>query len=252
MIISAGPCLINDNPREIENAIKTAKALQVVDPDIWFRAKLWGGGLTPDIYYPGIQTKGVPVLATIRKCGITVGTEVQCSQRLPLVQFAVDYIWLAARVMQSYGVLEEIGHYASSFRRVIIKRHFGATEAETLGIYDICREKHGYAPIICERGVNSFDRPGQSRWIPDFRFMANVLRERPDINLMFDVSHASFCAENVFPFVRAAYELGVRNFMLEVYADVKATQTDQAHALSIEQFKIIHDWLKRREYAQGA
>ena len=66
-MIIAGPCLINDNPQEIDNAYKTAEELRKIDPEIMFRAKLWGGGLTPEIYFPGIGEKGLDVLHKIKE-----------------------------------------------------------------------------------------------------------------------------------------------------------------------------------------
>lgn len=244
-MIIAGPCLINDDQREIDNAYKTAGELAKIDPDICFRAKIWGGGLTPEIYYPGIGLKGISILHNIQKGGMLTGTEIQCDSRLPLVVHAVDFVWIAARAMQSYGLLQSVGNYVRELKFIIIKRHFAAAEEETIGVHDICVEKHGYKPLICERGISFLPRKGQNRFIPDFRFMANVLRERPDIDLMFDPSHASFCRENVLPFVQAAKAIGVKSYMLEVYADTNCTAVDKQHALSVEDFKRIYDFLRK-------
>lgn len=242
-MIIAGPCLIENDPNEFANAFKTADGLAAIDKDINFRAKIWGGGLTPDIYFPGVGPKeGLEILGEIGVyTGLNVGTEIQSSERLPIVAGNVDFIWVAARCMQSYGLLAEVGIHREAFKHITIKRHYGSPAAEAIGIHDICVHRHGFKPFLCERGVNSFEEPGQCRWIPDFRFMANVLRERPDIDLMFDPCHSSFNRENVFAFTKAARAIGVKHFMFEVYADPKQTQVDKQHALSIDDMKRLRD-----------
>lgn len=243
-MIIAGPCLINDNPQEIDNAYKTAEELRKIDPAIMFRAKLWGGGLTPEIYFPGIGEKGLDVLREIKSLvGLQVGTEVQCESRLNKLA-DMDFIWTAARAMQSYGFLEAVGKASATFKQVLVKRHYAATTKETWGIHDICEKRYGFKPVIIERGVVTTDIEGWEKWIPDFRFMAATLRERPDIDLMFDPSHASGNKLNILPFVIAANAIGVKHYMIEVYADASLTQSDEAQAFDIEEFKQIYEIIK--------
>jgi 3-deoxy-7-phosphoheptulonate synthase len=245
-MIIAGPCLINDTSREIDNAFETAEKLKEIDPDIiWFRAKLWGGGVTPDIYFPGIGHKGTSILRNIQeKYELNVGTEVQCESRLPMIS-GIDFIWTAARAMQVYGFLEAIGHYKGNFKHILVKRHPGVTQEDTWGIHDICEQRHGYKPIIVERGITISDRIDWQKWEPDYRFLINTLRERPDINLMLDPSHAAGIKENIFPYIKMAKVIGIRNFMIEVYADPGATQSDNDQAISIEEFKRMFDYIMK-------
>ncbi len=243
-MIVAGPCLINDDPWEIENAYQTAEELKKIDPEIMFRAKIWGGGLTPEIYFPGIEEKGIHILGSIKDhIGMSVGTEIQCESRLPKVA-GLDFIWLPARAMQVYGFLQVVGQHAHFFKRVMVKRHYASTMDEAWGIHDICAQRHGFKPVLIERGVTTVDAHGWEKWIPDFRFMAATLRERQDIDLMFDPSHASGNAANIVPFVIAAAAIGVKHYMIEVYSDPKLTQSDQGQAIGIEEFKRLYDIIK--------
>lgn len=243
-MIVAGPCLINNTEREIENAYKTAEALAAIDTEIKFRAKIWGGGLTPDIYFPGIEEDGIDLMSNIKtNTGLEIGTELQCESRLQFLG-NMDFIWTAARAMQAYGFLEAIGKYKKVFKHIMVKRHFGCTQEETWGIHDICHIRHGYKPFIIERGVSTLDAIGWEKWIPDFRFIANTLRERPDIDLMFDPSHASGNSKNIPVFTDMALVAGVKHFMLEVYCDTKSTQSDEAQVMNIEEFKKIYDKIK--------
>lgn len=241
-MIVAGPCLINNVQSEIDNARQTAMDLAAIDPSILFRAKVWGGGLNPEIYFPGIGQPGLNLLEDIRQeSGLKVGVEIQNDSRLLLAASKMNFIWIAARAMQSYGLLEAIGRSAVAFSPIIIKRHFGTRQEEAWGVHDICHKIHGFKPILCERGVNVADQIGWDKWIPDFRFMAYTLRERPDIDLMFDPSHTSGNRKNILPYVKAAVAMGIKHFMLEVYSDPACTQSDCDQAIGIEEFKRIHE-----------
>lgn len=246
-MIIAGPCLLNDNQAEIYNCIETAKQLYAIDKDILFRCKLWGGGTTPDKYKPGIEEKGIDVFRKAKKdCeALSCGIEIKDSELNGHI-YEFDFVWVAARSCQNYFLLESLKKYAAN-TKIFIKRHPGITVDEIIGIHDICRDIHGYKPVIIERGINTFCRTDKRRWMPDFQGMLRILTERPDIELMFDPSHACFVKEDIFPMVRAACALGVKHFMMEVYADSEITQTDKAHALSVKEFEDIYYYIKQRE-----
>jgi 3-deoxy-D-arabino-heptulosonate 7-phosphate (DAHP) synthase len=247
-MIIAGPCLLNDDPLEIENTIETAKQLYAIDNSIMFRCKLWGGGTTPEKYQEGIGWDGLPILRNItEEIGIRSGTEIRESDQL---QYGFDFVWVAARACQNYTLLELLNCQQFTDYNpnpICIKRHPGITIDELIGIHDICRDIHGYKPIMIERGINTFCRTDNRRWMPDFQGMLRLFTERPDIELMFDPSHACGQKEDIFPMVKAACAIGVKHFMLEVYADSTLTKTDKAQALSIEEFKPIYDYIKKYE-----
>jgi 3-deoxy-7-phosphoheptulonate synthase len=247
-MIIAGPCLLNDNQAEIDNCIETAMQLYAIDPAIMFRCKLFGGGTTPERYKPGIEFKGIEVFKKLwsELKGINLGTEIQTLQHLYLGLEALDFFWIGARNCQNYGLLSELGAYINN-RIALIKRGAAITIDELIGIHDICRDIHGYKPIMIERGINTFCRTPDKRWTVDYDGMMRLLRERPDIGLMLDPSHASGSKEYIFPMVKAACAIGVKNFMLEVYANPELTQTDKAQAISIEEFKPIYEYIKKHE-----
>lgn len=262
MIFYAGPCLLNDDPAEIENAYNTARALYAIDPHIRYRCKLWGGGTTPEKYMPGIGDKGIEVLGNIsrmeldadlrRRAHMRCGTEIQSAEQLIQCMGQVDYIWIGARNSQNYALLGEIGRCLKKGARmlvneVLIKRGPGMTIDEIIGLHDICRQKYGFAPVIIERGINSFTRLVEDRWLTDFDGMIRLMRCRPDIALGFDPSHAGGVRENIFPLVKAAAAIGINRFMLEVYDDPRLTRTDQAQAIGISEFRKIYDYVKAHE-----
>lgn len=243
-MIIAGPCLLNDNQAEIDNCVETARQLRFISGEIRFRCKLWGGGTTPEKYKNGIGKEGINVFRQIKiNTGLLMGTEVQSKDHF-MQNETCNFLWVGARNSHNYSLLQELGFVARNFGTTIfIKRGAGMTVDEIIGVYDICNKIHGYKPWIIERGINTFCRTDAVRWMPDFQGMLRILQERPEINLMLDVSHSTFKKEHIFPMIKAACALGVKHFMLEVYADPTLTQSDKAHALSVEEFKPMYDYI---------
>ncbi|MDD5459685.1 MAG: hypothetical protein PHF37_09875 [Phycisphaerae bacterium] len=264
MTIYAGPCLLTPDQSAIDDCYKTAERLAAIDKGIRFRCKLWGGGTRPDRYVEGIGGKGVDVLRNMRDdVGIRIGVEIKdgldfeydfmdsdasktIGKSYTHIQGQIDdfdFYWVAARSAQNYSLLKYIKNYMPG--EILIKRHPGMTVDEIIGIHDICEKIHGYKPIIVERGINTFCRTEKQRWMPDFQGMLRILQERPDIELCFDVSHSCGVKDAIFPMVRAAVSLGLKNFMLEVMNRPELSQTDKAQILSIEEFREIYDYLKK-------
>jgi 3-deoxy-D-arabino-heptulosonate 7-phosphate (DAHP) synthase len=243
-MIIAGPCLLNNNQSEIENTIETARQLYAIDPEIRFRCKLWGGGTMPDRYKPGIGHAELFKWIGAEMPRLECGTEVQTIEQAAECQDLVNFMWIGARNSQNYGLLSEFKPFCKG---IFIKRGPGMTIDEMIGIHDICRDIHSYTPTMIERGINTFCRTPEDRYTADFDGMIRVMHERPDINLMFDPSHCCGRKEYIFPLVKAACAIGVKNFMLEVYANPTLTQTDKAQALSVAEFKIIYDYIKKQE-----
>jgi 3-deoxy-D-arabino-heptulosonate 7-phosphate (DAHP) synthase len=241
-MIIAGPCLLNDNQAEIDNTVETARQLYAIDPEIRFRCKLWGGGTTPEKYKPGIGDAGISTMLNInKKIGLKIGTEIQTDYQ-DNITCNFDFSWIGARNSHNYSLLKTVA-FCNGYKTILIKRGAGMTVDEIIGVYDICDKIHFYKPWIIERGINTFCRTDAVRWMPDFQGMLRIIQERPEINLMFDVSHATFKKEHIFPMIKAACALGVKHFMLEVYANPELTQSDKTHALSVEEFKPMYDYI---------
>ena len=251
MKLYCGPCLLNNRPEEIENCYKTAERLSYIDKDIRFRCKTWGGGTTPEKYVEGIGNKGFHVINNVKdtyklKTGIEIRDSNQLADHPDAIDKCTNFIWIAARSAQNYELLCQANWYLdnSDAEEVLIKRHPGMTVDEIIGIHDICEKRHGYKPVIVERGINTFCRTDNRRWMPDFQGMLRIIQERPDIELCFDPSHACGQYEDIFPMVKAAVAIGVKNFMLEVMDDPSLSQTDKRQILNIEEFQLIYDYIK--------
>ena len=164
-MIIAGPCLFVDD-YDAKEIYDTSLALRgVVD---MFRCKLWGGGTLPIRYFPGVGARGLPLLETINQF-LPAGTEVQTPEHVDLCG-GLDFLWIGARNSQNYALLEAVAKFKGS---IFIKRGFGMTINETMGLFDIMKAVHSREVYIVERGVTIFDRLDNSRWSPD---LEGVLR----------------------------------------------------------------------------
>lgn len=233
-MILAGNCLYIDDSfgKEVWD---TAIGLRSADI---FRCKIWGGGTTNEKYFSGIGEKGLKLLKKINDHILPVATEIQIPEHLDICRNNIDHIWIGARNSQNYALLEKAAKWPG---RVFVKRGFGMTMDELIGIYDIMVKRHNKKIYVVERGINTFDRTPDLRWGLDFRGVVYLKKERPDIfdNLLLDASHGS----GYFAYIEDTYEafkhLGVKHFMFEVYANVKEAVTDKYQGISVDYFEKI-------------
>lgn len=240
-MILAGPCLLNDDPKERKNFYDTAEAVAAFDdPDLFFRCKVIGGGTTPEKWAEGIRD--FQMFLPIHNPATEVHT---IGQARAAASCGVGWLWVGARNAQNYTLLMELAPLCREWDcGLIVKRHPGMGIAESWGIHDLYKA-HGAPDVyLCERGINTFNRTDAIRWQPDFQFMAQTLENRPDIQLMFDVSHASFDKRLLFRYTRAARAMGVQHFMVECYVDPTATRSDKAHALDMDEFRQVYEIMK--------
>ncbi len=231
-MIIAGPCSYVDYS-DREEIVKTARVLEnTVD---WFRCKLWLGGTRPDRYVRGIRSKGLPTLESINDF-LPVMTEIQTEKHINKCK-NLNGIWIGARSAQNYGLLE----IAMDFKgEVFVKRGFGMTTDELIGLYDICKEIHKRKIYIIDRGINTFDRRPDSRWMPDIRNAIELKKKRPDVfdKLVIDCSHSIGKKNYIEDVYKSFYSIGCKHFMFEcTYSG--DSKTDKEQMLSVQELKCI-------------
>ncbi len=240
-MIIAGNCLLtSDTKREITQVINTAKELKKLGLADFFRCKIWGGGTSPERYYQGIGDKGIEILKYIRdNILIPTGTEIQIPEHL-LKASGLSFIWVGARNCQNYALLESLKWYEGV---IMIKRGFGITVKEIIGLYSIMREiiriKEDFLYLI-ERGINTFDRQEDSRWAPDLKGVIQIKKERPDVfdKLIIDCSHSVGKKEYIKEIYEAFKSIGCKHFMFECSIDGKSL-TDTRQMLSVKELHRI-------------
>jgi 3-deoxy-7-phosphoheptulonate synthase len=234
-LIIAGPCLyIDENFKE--EVWQTA--LRLKDKVDFFRCKIWGGGTKPEKYFPGVGNKGLELLSYINTNVMPVMTEVQTPDHVTACRNKIDSIWVGARNSQNYALLENCSTWNGY---LFVKRGFGMTMDELIGVYDIMQKKFSKDIYVVERGINTFDRTPEQRWSIDFRGVLMLKRTRPDIfkQLVVDVSHSSGHYKYIEDIYFIFKNLGVKHFMFEVYNDVTKAVTDKLQAIGIETFSKI-------------
>lgn len=234
-MIIAGNCLYVDES-DTDHVWETAKALRGIATH--FRCKLWGGGTGADRYFPGIGAGGTDLLKKINKVIMPCGTEIQDIGHFGLMM-DLDYLWVGARNSQNYSLLSRLSKHPT--KTILLKRGFGMTIDELIGLYDICQVKHGFKDIyLIERGINTFDRNPFSRWSPDLKGMIRLKTENPDIfdRIIVDCSHSVGKKDYVADTYRAFKAIGVKHFMFECTID-GMSRTDSGHMLSVKELENI-------------
>lgn len=230
-MIIAGNCLHTGSP---ESILQNAEALKRIGVDR-FRAKLYGGGSSPEKYNYGVGDKGYNALRWIDNYIMPAGTEIHTPEQI--LDYDITYVWVGARNSRNYTLLKEISKFKGD---IMLKRGADMTIDETIGIFDICKEKHGYTPYIIERGILIFDRLYDSRWSPDLKGIIRIKEERPDIfkKIVLDCSHSVGRKEYIKDTYEAFKAIGVKHYMFESTIDGES-DTDQRQMLSIAELKEI-------------
>jgi len=200
-----------------------------------FRAKVWLGGTTPEKYMEGIGYNGISYLEDINN-SIATGTECHTPDHIKACD-KLDFIWIGGRNSQNYTLL---GAASEHWGDVFIKRGFGMTIDETIGLYDIMNKIHRKEAFIIERGINTFDRTPDSRWAPDLKGMIRIKHERPDMfeNMVVDLSHSVGKWEYIKDTYEAFKAIGVKHWMVECSASGH-TDTDKGQHITVRELKKI-------------
>jgi 3-deoxy-7-phosphoheptulonate synthase len=231
MIIAGNCSFVREE--DVTEILETAYYLRGIAN--YYRCKLWLGGTTPDRYVQGIKSQGLPILEKINRDIPTI-TEVQCEKHIHKCKKLAG-IWIGARNSQNYKLLEDASEHPG---QLFIKRGFGMTTDETIGLFDIMYRIHNKVPFIIDRGINTFDRRPDSRWMPDIRNAIQLKNERPDIfnHLVIDCSHSVGKKEYIADTYLAFKAIGVRHFMFEC-SYTGFTRTDKEQNLTVDELRMI-------------
>ena len=135
-----------------------------------------------------------------------------------------------ARAETGLPVVTEIGR---SGRPVLIKRGPAATVDELLHAAEYVLAEGNRAVTLCERGIRTFERA--TRFTLDLSAVP-VLKERTDLPVIVDPSHAAGRRELVRPLSLAAVAAGADGLIVEVHPDPEAALCDGPQALTTAEF----------------
>lgn len=151
----------------------------------------------------------------------------------------VDILQVGARNMQNYELLKEL---ATTDKYILLKRGMGATLSELLNASEYIRAGGNEKIILCERGIRTFE--SSTRFTLDISSIA-VLKDRTDLKIIVDPSHATGIAKYVNSVALAGIAAGSDGFIIEVHDNPKEALTDSLQQILPEELKDIIEKSKK-------
>ena len=204
--VIAGPCAVESREQLLETASVVARAGATM---------LRGGAYKPrtsPYSFQGLGREGLELLAEAKhETGLPVVTEVVDARELEPVLEVADVLQIGSRNMQNYPLLTEAGR---SGHPVLIKRGLSSTLDELLMAAEYILQEGNEAVILCERGIRTFETA--YRFTLDLAAVP-VLKERSQLPVIVDPSHAAGRRELVEPLSLAAAAVGADGLIVEVH-----------------------------------
>ena len=217
--VIAGPCAVEE--RYVEHAMATAAAGASV-----LRGCVLKPRTSPDSFQ-GIGRDGIRLLDAARHTtGLPVLAEPLEVDDVTALRDHVDALMIGARSMHNTPLLRAAGR---SGLPVVVKRGMSATYDEWLSAARYVEREGNQQVILCERGIRTFETV--TRNTLDISAIA-VLRERTDLPIMVDPSHATGNAKWVAPLAMAAAAAGADALLIESHPEPHHSACDAAQAVT--------------------
>lgn len=243
-IIIPGPCAL-ESEEQIDIAIAGAKKRQVD----FLRVNLWKPRTKPG--FEGFGEPGIPLMIKAARQGVNPGTEVLTPHQAQIVMDTVLaacpntklLLWIGAR-NQNHFIQQEIARIVARDKRafLLVKNQPWINEDHWEGIIEHVLSS-GISKnnlIICHRGfAPAGDNPLGLRNIPDFD-MALRIKNKTQLPMVFDPSHAGGSVGNVFKLAKQARKFDFDGMMIEVHHDPKNAITDSKQQVTWEEFDEIY------------
>ena len=223
--IIAGPCAVESR----EQLLETATAVDDAGATL-----LRGGAYKPrtsPYAFQGLGQEGLRLLAEAKaQTGLPVVTEVLDPRDLEHVLEVADVIQIGSRNMHNYALLAEAGRCGAP---VLLKRGLSSTIDELLMASEYILREGNEAVILCERGIRTFETA--YRFTLDLAAVP-VLKERTQLPVIVDPSHAAGRRELVTPLSLAAAAVGADGLLVEVHPRPDDAVCDGPQSLATADF----------------
>jgi 3-deoxy-7-phosphoheptulonate synthase len=226
----AGPCAVESR----EQTLAAASAVAAGGA-----AMLRGGAYKPRTSphsFQGLGREALRILAEARDAtGLPIVTELTDVREIEPVLEVADVIQIGARNMQNAALLTEAGR---SMRPVLLKRGAAATVDDLLLAAEYVLATGNEDLTLCERGIRTFER--STRYTLDVSAVP-VLKERTQLRVIVDPSHAAGRRELVRPLSLAAVAAGADGLIVEVHPDPDNALCDGPQSLTTAEFAAYAD-----------
>ena len=222
-ILIAGPCAV-ESRRQIHEAAEQVKSCGA--------SILCGGAFKPRTSPHSLQGLGREGLNLLARAGeavdMPVVTEVIRPEDVEEVAARADMLQVGARNMQNYALLMKLG---TVDRPVLLKRGLSATIDEWLAAAEYIQAGGNMQVVLCERGIRTFETATRSTLDVS---AVPVVKQRCDLPIVVDPSHAAGQRELVIPLALAAAAAGADGLVVEVHPRPEEALCDKQQALAGE------------------
>ncbi|HWE34026.1 MAG TPA: 3-deoxy-7-phosphoheptulonate synthase [Solirubrobacteraceae bacterium] len=222
----AGPCTVES----YRQALETARAVKAAGATM-FRGGAYKPRTSP-YAFKGLGRAALEILAEVNaETGLPIVTELLDIRDIDHVAAVADVIQIGARNMQNYPLLTAVGQTG---RPVLLKRGLAATIDELLLAAEYILAEGNGDVILCERGIRTFET-AHRRATLDLMAIP-ILKERTDLPVIVDPSHAAGRRELILPLSLAAAAAGADGVIVEVHPDPDNAVCDGPQSLVAAEF----------------
>ena len=240
VVIIAGPCAVESR----EQLFETARGVRKSGASI-----LRGGAFKPrssPYNFQGLGEEGLKLLGIVKKeIGMPVVTEVMDTRKVELVAGYADMIQIGSRNMQNYPLLKEAGMCR---KPVLLKRGMMATVEEFLLAAEYILNQGNDQVILCERGIRTFET--STRNTLDLSAVP-MLKSLTHLPVIVDPSHGTGLRWMVPSMAKAAIAAGADGLIVEVHFNPEQALCDGSQSLSLDEFDLMMDDLRKIASAIG-
>lgn len=188
--------------------------------------------------FQGLGMEGLMLLVKMReKHGLKIVTEVRDSTHVDAIIEHSDVIQIGAKSMYDHGILKACG---KQNKPVLLKRGFGTTIQEFVQCAEFILSSGNPNVILCERGLRTFET--KTRFTLDLCGVA-WLKEKTNLPLILDPSHAMGHAFGVPDLARACTAMNIDGLLVEMHPNPKVAKSDASQQLNFEEFKAMKNSL---------
>lgn len=233
-LIIAGPCSVES----FELFQKVAKEVSRLG------ATALRGGIfklrTHSDSFQGLGAEGIDIVKRVKEeLEIPYICEITDPRQIHILNEVVDVYQVGTRNMHNYELLKELGRMK---KPVLLKRGLAAYLDEFLAAAEYILKAGNSQVILCERGIRTFER--STRNTLDLSAIP-YLKQKSNLPVIVDPSHATGKRELVPPMCWAAAAAGADGIMVEVHPDPIQALSDKEQALTLSDFKLMMIRLRR-------
>ncbi len=230
-LMIAGPCTVESR----EQTLSAARTVQAAGASM-FRGGAYKPRTSP-YAFQGLGQEGLRLLREAKEeTGLPIVTELIDVRDLDHVLEVADVIQVGSRNMQNYTLLSEIGRTGTP---VLLKRGLSSTIDELLSAAEYILKEGNEKVMLCERGIRTFETA--YRFTLDLSAIP-VIKERCQLPVIVDPSHAAGIRERVLPLSLAAAAVGADGIIVEVHPCPEEAVCDGPQQLVAAEFG---DYLER-------